>query len=510
MRFQLLDGPDGMTIGESTGKVVWLEPILGQYWVVVGVNDGRLRASQLFDLTVLENLAPVITSSPKTSVTLGQVYSYDVVSSDANGTPITYEVAGPQGLEIDELGRLRWIPEEGDIGTHSITVTVSDRVLSTPQSFDVQVSRDTTAPTVKVDLFGVSITDTGAQIADLGDEITFQVLGSDEVGVQYLQLYLDDTLLPLDGNGITTFSVQKLGTITVRGVASDGAGNESEVVQTLTVLDFDDVDAPTVTWDELPEVVTDRVQILGTITDDNFAYYTLEVAPLGGEYGEIARGEEEVVGGVLGVFDATVLQNGSYSVRLTGVDLNGNTRTLENEVLVEGDLKLGNFTLSFTDLSISVPGIPITVTRTYDSLNANNRDDFGYGWRLEFVDTDLRTSLGVDETYEQLGIRSIGFQPGDKVYVTLPGGERETFTFNVRRDFLGFGHPIFEGEPGSESSLMVKDAYLIGDANGRLINLNGYVYVRIEGVVAHPSSPSEPCMKVSPHTAPMTYGLKPA
>ena len=34
--------------------------------------------------------------------------------------------------------------------------------------------------------------------------------------------------------------------------------------------------------------------------------------------------------------------------------------------------------------------------------------------------------------------------------------------------------------------------------------------VRIEGVVTHPSSPSEPCMKVSPHTAPMTYGLKPA
>ncbi|MBC6417734.1 MAG: hypothetical protein GDA44_02545, partial [Prochloron sp. SP5CPC1] len=80
LRFQLLDGPVGMTIQESTGKVVWLEPILGQYWVVVGVNDGRLRASQLFDLTVLENLAPVITSSPETYVTLGQGYSYDVIS----------------------------------------------------------------------------------------------------------------------------------------------------------------------------------------------------------------------------------------------------------------------------------------------------------------------------------------------------------------------------------------------------------------------------------------------
>ncbi len=495
LRFQLLDGPDGMTIGESTGKVVWLEPILGEHWVVVGVNDGRLGASQLFDLKVLENLAPVITSSPKTSVTLGSGYSYDVVGSDPNGTPITYEVSGPDGLEIDDLGRLRWNPGEGDVGTHSVFVMVGDGLLSTSQSFDVQVGKDTTAPTVKVDLFGVSITDTGAQIADLGDEITIQVLGSDNVGVQYLQLYVDDVLLPLDGNGITSFSVPKLGMITVRGVATDLAGNESEVVQTLTVLDFDDVEAPTVTWEELPEVVSDRVQILGTITDDNFAYYTLEVAPLGGDYFEIARGEEptpqppsrEGGEGVLGVFDATVLQNGSYSLRLTAVDLNGNTRTLENEVLVEGDLKLGNFTLSFTDLSIAVPGVPITVTRTYDSLNANNRDDFGYGWRLEFVDTDLRTSLGVDETYEQLGIRSIGFQPGDKVYVTLPGGERETFTFSpIFHIYGGFfvtatGNgglyiPRFVSESDFENTLTVPNTLLTRNSEGEFVIASGYVY----------------------------------
>ncbi len=33
--------------------------------------------------------------------------------------------------------------------------------------------------------------------------------------------------------------------------------------------------------------------------------------------------------------------------------------------------------------------------------------------------------------------------------------------------------------------------------------------VRVEGVVTHPSSLSEPCVKLSPHTAPMTCGLKP-
>ncbi len=43
----------------------------------------------------------------------------------------------------------------------------------------------------------------------------------------------------------------------------------------------------------------------------------------------------------------------------------------------------------------------------------------------------------------------------------------------------------------------------------KLFGRNGRGIVRVEGVVTHPSSLSEPCMKLSPHTAPMTCGLKP-
>ena len=52
-------------------------------------------------------------------------------------------------------------------------------------------------------------------------------------------------------------------------------------------------------------------------------------------------------------------------------------RTIDTTVNVAGDLKIGNFTLSFTDLSIPVSGIPVTLTRTYDSLNAGNQDELG-------------------------------------------------------------------------------------------------------------------------------------
>jgi hypothetical protein len=38
----------------------------------------------------------------------------------------------------------------------------------------------------------------------------------------------------------------------------------------------------------------------------------------------------------------------------------------------------GNFTVSFTDLEVPVAGMPIRVTRTYDSRD-KQPGDFGYG-----------------------------------------------------------------------------------------------------------------------------------
>ena len=108
---------------------------------------------------------------------------------------------------------------------------------------------------------------------------------------------------------------------------------------------------------------------------------------------------------------------------------------------------------------------------------------FGYGWRLEFRDTDLRTSLGRDKQNEIFGPPSKGFKEGEKVYITLPGGKRETFTFKPELDRIGaylqaYGanlgvdgdgglyHPVFETESGSDNKLTVEDTYLVRGANG--------------------------------------------
>ncbi|WP_249070105.1 RHS repeat domain-containing protein [Argonema antarcticum] len=185
-------------------------------------------------------------------------------------------------------------------------------------------------------------------------------------------------------------------------------------------------------------------------------------------------GNQNVNNGVLGKFDSSVLPNGSYVVKLTAIDKNGLVNEVEDVIDVAGDLKLGNFRLSFTDLSIPLSGIPISVTRSYDSLNANSKDDFGYGWRLEFRDTDLRTSLKKDEVNQELGISTVPFKDKTRVYITLPGGKREAFTFKPSRDRLsgflqaaapdgvdaGIYHPEFVGDKGVTSKLSVVDTRL--------------------------------------------------
>ena len=54
------------------------------------------------------------------------------------------------------------------------------------------------------------------------------------------------------------------------------------------------------------------------------------------------------------------------------------TRDHNRTLIVECKLKVGNVTVSFTDLNIPVAGVPMEVTRTYDSRD-KRVGDFGFG-----------------------------------------------------------------------------------------------------------------------------------
>ncbi|TAE40439.1 MAG: DUF4114 domain-containing protein [Oscillatoriales cyanobacterium] len=473
-QYQLLQSPPGMTINSATGVVTWNNPTAGNHQVVVGaVDNSGTGAAQGFELISRANSAAVVPQIPPQSASPGQSYRYNLRAADANGDLQAYTlVQSPSGMTVDEFGRISWQPTAANIGNNPVEIRVTDAFgESVTVSYNLSVVADTVAP--KVNLIASNNT------ANLGDSVTFTVNAVDNVKVESLGLTINGTPVVIDAQGKATVKLNNLTTLTAVATAKDSAGNVGTATLPVNAIDPNDVGAPTLTINlESDAEITAPVNIIGTISDSNLQYYTLEMAPVGSNnFKEVYRGTANVTNGTVATFDPTVLANGAYVLKFTAFDANGNGSTTERTVNVAGDLKLGNFRLSFTDLSVPVAGIPISVTRTYDSLNANATDDFGYGWRMEFRDTDLKTSLKPDPTYEELGINTVPFDSKTKVFITLPGGKRETFTFkptphhlNQYLGAMGPGaamyKPAFESQKGSTMTLTVKDANLVRNENG--------------------------------------------
>jgi RHS repeat-associated protein len=487
LTFSLISAPVGMTIDSTSGLVQWTPGTtqLGSNPVLLAVTDtaGEI-ATQNFTITVRGvNHPPMIQSTPIVTATAGAAYEYDVMAVDPDNDPLTYTlVTAPTGMTIDSLGRITWSPQIADIGSQPVDVSVSDgRGGTVSQQYTLTVSADTEPPQVILTL--------GANPVTLGTSDLAAVTATDNVGVTLLTLTLDGTPVPIDSMGRATLPDATAGTFTLVATASDAAGNVGTDSQTLTVIDPHVTNAPVVdlTTPADGDMVTAPTQVIGTVQDPNLVSYTLSVAPMGSDtFTTFFTGTSEVTNGVLGTFDPTMLQNDSYDLRLTATNTGGLTSVVDQTVNVADNLKLGNFTLSFTDLTVPVSGIPITVTRTYDTLNANQSEDFGFGWRLEFRDVDLRTSVA--STGDEADGFYNPFQVNSHVYVTLPGGQRQGFTFqptvapNLAGSFLGIFDPAFVPDAGVTSSLTVAPADLRIDSDGT-------VYDYGTGDAYNPASP---------------------
>jgi RHS repeat-associated protein len=488
LQYSLPIAPAGMTIDPAGGLIQWTPTPgqLGPTEVFVAVADGLGGvATQDFTIAVKPpNSPPVIKSSPITTVTAGAAYAYDVTAVNPDGDRLTYTLTtAPTGMTIDALGRITWLPQIADIGNHSVAVSVSDgRGSTVSQQFTVAVAADTEAPQVLLTL--------GANPVDLGTSDLAVVTATDNVGVTALTLTLNGTPVPIDSMGRATLPDTTAGNFTLVATASDAAGNVGTDSQTLVVINPQVTNAPIVaiTTPADNEQVTAPTQVIGTVQDPNLVSYTLSVAPIGSaNFTTFFTGTTQVTNGVLGTFDPTMLEDNSYDLRLTATNTGGLTSVADVTVNVADNLKLGNFTLSFTDLSVPVAGIPITVTRTYNSLSANQSEDFGFGWKLDYRNADLQTSVA--STGEEADGFFNPFEYGTHVYMTPPGGQRQGFTFEpdveagLRGSFLGMFEPKFVPDDGVMSSLTVAPADLRIDADGTVYDYN-------TGLAYNPADPN--------------------
>ncbi len=184
----------------------------------------------------------------------------------------------------------------------------------------------------------------------------------------------------------------------------------------------------------LPEgtEITSPTQIIGTVSGGSWQLqYALASADGIGPapvFTTFASGTTPVNNGLLGMLDPTALLNGNYILQLVSTDQFGQTSTFSSNVTVARNAKVGNFTLSFNDLTVPVAGLPITVTRTYDSRDKGSHD-FGVGWTLSLSNVRLQKNgkLGANWQMTQSGglISSFCLQATKPhiVTITFPSGK---------------------------------------------------------------------------------------
>ncbi len=160
----------------------------------------------------------------------------------------------------------------------------------------------------------------------------------------------------------------------------------------------------------------------------------------------LATGLSGSGGDTLAYLDTTTLANGSYVVRLQGSDNNNNQQDSGILVTVTGEYKPGRVRFTITDLTIPVVGLPITISRTYDSLERDQVGDFGYGWTLDIGNPKLEVN------------------PAHDVTLTMPDGRRSTFYFTPQHYagvFSFFMYPHYTPEAGVYGKLEAPDCLLV-------------------------------------------------
>ncbi|MDA8717550.1 putative Ig domain-containing protein, partial [Alphaproteobacteria bacterium] len=167
---------------------------VGEYrFSIVATDDKGGYDTQIFTLTVNNiNDAPVFDFAPPSSTNEDAAFSYQLTATDIDATVVnetlTYQrVNGPDWLNVSSTGLLSGTPTNDHIGTHSVTVQVTDSGgASDTKTFQLTVNNVNDAPVfnfnppVSIDediAFSYQLT---ASDIDVNDALTYQAINLPE------------------------------------------------------------------------------------------------------------------------------------------------------------------------------------------------------------------------------------------------------------------------------------------------------------------------------------------
>ncbi len=484
LNYRLTDAPTGMTLNHL-GELRWTPSAAqqGTHTINLDVTDGRASTHQRFSLQAVmhnpDNRYPQITSEPLTTAAVDHHYRYQLHATDADNDPLTYgAITTPSGLTVTPEGRVDWTPTHNQIGIHDLTLYASDGHSRSLQSYTIAVLEQPQP----LSAFILATPD----IANIGDTITVSIFSDGGQGPLNTTVTLNGQAIALNRFDQIDLIADTIGLHTLEATVTDGHETLTETA-TYSVRDPDDTLAPLVTIHapEFETIITDATDIIGTVQDDNLAYYRLLIGPKGQQnFTEIARSSHEISHGLLGNIDPTLLHNGIYHIAVEAVDINGQRTTEVTNILIDGDMKIGHFSLTFEDLNIDLAGIPIRVTRTYDTRQRLEDLDFGHGWSLDYQNVRVQESHTLGFAWS-LNYHRTGYfgeycvEPSGNpiVSVRLPDGSLEKFRVRAEPNCTTLVPTTdvqlaFDPMPGTYSTLEQTDLGILRLYNGHLVDLS--------------------------------------
>ena len=299
----------------------------------------------------------------------------------------------------------------------TVTVTTGAEVVALANAFTVQLAANqaptiTIAPAWMVTLpnrltLAYSVTDDGLPLGGALTVTWEKISGPGTVGFQ--------------NQTPTSISVgfDLAGTYVLRIAATD---TQLTVHQDVTVTVTGVVTQPPAVSIASPtegSEVTSPINVIGSVASPTLASWTLEFRmKTESTFRPLATGTTAVTNGVLGSLDPTLLLNGIALIQLRATDIGGQTSIAGPvSVVVTQNQKVGNFTVSFNDLTVPVAGLPIQVVRTYDSRN-KAVGDFGVGWKLDLSSVSVATNGALGDHWT--GTVSGEFFPNYCIQATTP------------------------------------------------------------------------------------------
>ncbi len=113
-----------------------------EFAYTISDGNGGTATATVHVTVVCVNEAPTAGQVADLATAWGDLVDLTFSATDPDGDPLTWSMtSGPAGASVTTTGEFLWTPASTQIGSHQVTVTVSDGLASDQETFTIQVGR---------------------------------------------------------------------------------------------------------------------------------------------------------------------------------------------------------------------------------------------------------------------------------------------------------------------------------------------------------------------------------